>query len=202
MIRLPPSSTRTDTRFPYTTLFRSGPLGPLPPAARCGRPLHDHARRRRARRWRRPDIADAAARDRLPDGRTVRRRARAQLRARESAAARAPRRSLVPRHLRLSAAVTLSDDQLSRYARHIVLKEIGGAGQTRLLASTVALVGAGGIGSPAIQYLAGAGVGTLIVIDDDSVDLSNLQRQTLYATADQGTPKTADRKSTRLNSSH
>src|SRR3546814_12700354 len=104
---------------------------------------------------------------------------------RESAAARAPRRSLVPRHLRLSAAVTLSDDQLSRYARHIVLKEIGGAGQTRLLASTVALVGAGGIGSPAIQYLAGAGVGTLIVIDDDSVDLSNLQRQTLYATADQ-----------------
>jgi molybdopterin/thiamine biosynthesis adenylyltransferase len=87
--------------------------------------------------------------------------------------------------------VTLTDVQLSRYARHIVLKEIGGAGQARLLAATVALVGAGGIGSPAIQYLAAAGVGTLILVDDDTVDLSNLQRQTLYATADQGTPKTA-----------
>ncbi len=87
--------------------------------------------------------------------------------------------------------MTISDDQLARYARHIVLKEIGGAGQMRLLSATVALIGAGGIGSPAIQYLAGAGVGTLIVIDDDVVDLSNLQRQTLYATADQGTPKTA-----------
>ncbi len=86
--------------------------------------------------------------------------------------------------------MTLTDAQLSRYARHIVLKEIGGAGQARLLSATVALVGAGGIGSPAIQYLAAAGVGTLILIDDDTVDLSNLQRQTLYATADQDIPKT------------
>ena len=85
--------------------------------------------------------------------------------------------------------MTLTDAQLSRYARHIVLKEIGGAGQARLLSAKVALLGAGGIGSPAIQYLAAAGVGTLILIDDDAVDLSNLQRQTLYATADQGTPK-------------
>ncbi|MCM8729945.1 HesA/MoeB/ThiF family protein [Hephaestia sp. GCM10023244] len=85
--------------------------------------------------------------------------------------------------------MTLRDDQLARYARHIILKEIGGAGQMRLHAASVALIGAGGIGSPAIQYLAGAGVGTLIVIDDDVVDLSNLQRQTLYATADQGIAK-------------
>lgn len=87
--------------------------------------------------------------------------------------------------------MTLTDAQLARYARHIVLKEIGGAGQSRLLSARVALVGAGGIGSPAIQYLAGAGVGTLILIDDDAVDLSNLQRQTLFGTADQGAPKTA-----------
>lgn len=83
----------------------------------------------------------------------------------------------------------LSDDQLSRYARHIILREVGGAGQARLLAATVAVIGAGGIGSPALQYLAGAGIGRLIVIDDDRVDLSNLQRQTLFGTADIGTPK-------------
>jgi adenylyltransferase/sulfurtransferase len=85
--------------------------------------------------------------------------------------------------------VTLSDAQLERYARHIVLREIGGAGQTRLLGATVAVIGAGGIGSPALQYLAAAGIGRLIVIDDDRVDLSNLQRQTLFATADIGAPK-------------
>ena len=83
----------------------------------------------------------------------------------------------------------LSDAELERYARHIVLKEIGGAGQAALAAARVVLVGAGGIGSPAIQYLAAAGVGTLSVIDDDRVDLSNLQRQTLFGTADIGTPK-------------
>ncbi|MDX3910059.1 MAG: HesA/MoeB/ThiF family protein [Sphingobium sp.] len=83
----------------------------------------------------------------------------------------------------------LTDAQLNRYARHIVLKEIGGAGQARLLSAHVALVGAGGIGSPAIQYLAAAGVGTLRVIDDDAVALSNLQRQVLYGTADIGAPK-------------
>jgi molybdopterin-synthase adenylyltransferase len=85
--------------------------------------------------------------------------------------------------------VTLSDDQLDRYARHIVLKEIGGEGQRRLLDSTVAIVGAGGIGSPAIQYLAAAGVGTLRVIDDDKVSLDNLQRQVLFGAGDVDRPK-------------
>lgn len=85
--------------------------------------------------------------------------------------------------------MTLSDDQLDRYARHIVLKEVGGAGQRRLLDSHVAVVGAGGLGSPAIQYLAAAGVGRLTLIDDDVVSLSNLQRQTLFATADMGRRK-------------
>lgn len=85
--------------------------------------------------------------------------------------------------------MSLSDTQLERYARHIVLKEIGGEGQLRLLASHVAVVGAGGIGSPVIQYLAAAGVGRLTVIDDDVVDLSNLQRQTLFGTADEGASK-------------
>lgn len=83
----------------------------------------------------------------------------------------------------------LTDPQLDRYARHIILKEIGGAGQQRLLAATVAVIGAGGIGSPALQYLAAAGIGRLLVIDDDVVDLSNLQRQTLFATADIGRSK-------------
>lgn len=85
--------------------------------------------------------------------------------------------------------MSLTDPQLDRYARHIILKEIGGAGQQALLAATVAVIGAGGIGSPAIQYLAAAGVGHLRVIDDDVVDLSNLQRQTLFGTADIGRPK-------------
>lgn len=85
--------------------------------------------------------------------------------------------------------MTLTDSQLERYARHIILKEIGGEGQHRLLSSHVMLVGAGGIGSPAIQYLAAAGVGRLTVIDDDVVDLSNLQRQTLFGTNDVGAGK-------------
>ncbi|MPT49127.1 MAG: HesA/MoeB/ThiF family protein [Sphingobium sp.] len=84
---------------------------------------------------------------------------------------------------------TLSDDQLDRYARHIVLKEIGGMGQRRLLGGHVTIIGAGGIGSPALQYLAGAGVGSLRIIDDDVVELSNLQRQTLFGTDDIGAPK-------------
>ncbi|EQB07867.1 thiamine biosynthesis protein ThiF [Sphingobium quisquiliarum P25] len=83
----------------------------------------------------------------------------------------------------------LSDEQLERYARHIVLKEIGGAGQARLLSADVAVIGAGGIGSPAILYLAAAGAGTIRVIDDDHVALSNLQRQVLFGTADIGAPK-------------
>jgi molybdopterin-synthase adenylyltransferase len=83
----------------------------------------------------------------------------------------------------------MRDDQLDRYARHIILAEIGGVGQARLLDAHVTVIGAGGIGCPVIQYLAGAGVGTIRVIDDDVVDLSNLQRQTLFGTDDIGSPK-------------
>ena len=85
----------------------------------------------------------------------------------------------------------ISDDQLERYARHIILKEVGGAGQQRLLGARVLVVGAGGLGSPAILYLAAAGVGTIGVVDDDMVSLSNLQRQIAHATARIGTAKTA-----------
>lgn len=85
--------------------------------------------------------------------------------------------------------MSLTDGQLERYARHIVLKEIGGAGQARLLSAHVAVVGAGGIGCPAIAFLAAAGVGTIRVIDPDSVSLSNLQRQILFGTDDVGRPK-------------
>ena len=86
--------------------------------------------------------------------------------------------------------MTLSDDQLERYARHIVLKEIGGAGQQKLLKSKVLVVGAGGLGSPVLLYLAAAGVGTLGIVDDDRVALSNLQRQITYGLKDVGTMKT------------
>jgi len=85
--------------------------------------------------------------------------------------------------------MSLTDDQLERYARHIVLKEVGGEGQKKLLDATIAIVGAGGIGSPLIQYLAAAGIGRLRIIDDDVVALSNLQRQTLFGTADIGQSK-------------
>ena len=85
--------------------------------------------------------------------------------------------------------MTLNDQQLDRYARHIVLRDIGGAGQSKLLSSHVLLIGAGGIGCPAIQYLAAAGVGTISVVDDDVVALSNLQRQILYSDHDIGTAK-------------
>lgn len=87
--------------------------------------------------------------------------------------------------------MSLSDEELERYARHLVLREVGGAGQARLKAARVLLIGAGGIGSPAIQYIAAAGVGWLGVIDDDAVSLSNLQRQTLYRTQDVGQDKVA-----------
>jgi adenylyltransferase/sulfurtransferase len=97
--------------------------------------------------------------------------------------------------------VSLSDSQLDRYARHIVLKEIGGEGQRRLLASTVTVIGAGGIGSPVIQYLAAAGVGRLRLVDDDAVSLDNLQRQILFGTSDVGRPKieVAQEAAARLN---
>jgi adenylyltransferase/sulfurtransferase len=85
--------------------------------------------------------------------------------------------------------VSLTDDQLDRYARHLVLKEIGGEGQRKLLAAHAVIVGAGGLGSPVIQYLAAAGFGRLTIIDDDRVSLSNLQRQTLFATRDVGAVK-------------
>lgn len=83
----------------------------------------------------------------------------------------------------------LSDTQIDRYARHIILKEIGGEGQKRLLDATIAIIGVGGIGCPAVEALAAAGVGRLRLIDDDMVALSNLQRQTLFGTADVGRPK-------------
>lgn len=83
----------------------------------------------------------------------------------------------------------LSDDEIRRYARHIVLPELGGVGQRRLRAGRVLVVGAGGLGSPLLLYLAAAGVGMLGVVDDDRVDASNLQRQILFADADAGRPK-------------
>ncbi|MGV3456260.1 HesA/MoeB/ThiF family protein [Sphingomonas sp.] len=85
--------------------------------------------------------------------------------------------------------MSFSDAELERYARHIVLPEIGGVGQAALKAARVLVVGAGGIGSPALQYLAAAGVGQITVVDDDRVDLSNLQRQTIFGTADAGRSK-------------
>ena len=83
----------------------------------------------------------------------------------------------------------LDPQELQRYARHIMLAEVGGGGQQKLKAARVLLVGAGGIGAPAALYLAAAGVGTLGLVDDDVVSLSNLQRQVLYGTADIGAAK-------------
>jgi molybdopterin/thiamine biosynthesis adenylyltransferase len=83
----------------------------------------------------------------------------------------------------------MTPDRLDRFARHIVLPEVGGAGQAKLVQSHVVLVGMGGIGSPALQYLAGAGIGRLTLIDDDVVEASNLQRQTIFSTSDIGRPK-------------
>lgn len=82
-----------------------------------------------------------------------------------------------------------SDDQIDRYARHLVLPEIGEEGQEKLLGASVLVIGAGGLGSPLLLYLAAAGVGHLGIIDDDAVDLSNLQRQVLHDTANIGLPK-------------
>jgi len=85
----------------------------------------------------------------------------------------------------------LSPLEIERYARHIVLREVGGPGQQKLKAARVLVVGAGGLGAPAIQYLAAAGVGTLGLVDDDTVSLSNLQRQVIHDTDAVGRPKVA-----------
>jgi molybdopterin-synthase adenylyltransferase len=85
----------------------------------------------------------------------------------------------------------LSAAEIARYRRHLVLPEIGGAGQQRLKAAHVAVLGAGGLGAPVIATLAAAGVGQMTIIDDDQVDLSNLQRQFIHRTQDQGLGKTA-----------
>ena len=85
--------------------------------------------------------------------------------------------------------MTFSDDEIERYARHLVLAEVGGPGQQRLKSARVGLIGLGGVGAPAALYLAAAGVGALRLIDDDTVALSNLQRQIAFDSADLGRPK-------------
>ena len=83
----------------------------------------------------------------------------------------------------------LNDEQIERYSRHILLQDVGGAGQQKILNAKVLIIGAGGLGAPAALYLAAAGVGTLGIIDGDRVDLSNLQRQVIHFTPDVGRPK-------------
>jgi molybdopterin-synthase adenylyltransferase len=83
----------------------------------------------------------------------------------------------------------LGADEIERYARHLVLREVGGPGQAALKRARILVIGAGGLGAPALLYLAAAGVGTLGVMDDDAVSLSNLQRQVIHATGDVGRPK-------------
>lgn len=83
----------------------------------------------------------------------------------------------------------LTSEELERYARHIVMREVGGPGQAALKAARVLVIGAGGLGAPSLMYLAAAGVGTLGVVDDDTVSLSNLQRQIIHATPDVGRSK-------------
>ncbi|MBT3916555.1 MAG: molybdopterin-synthase adenylyltransferase MoeB [Rhodospirillaceae bacterium] len=90
--------------------------------------------------------------------------------------------------------MSLTDEQVERYARHILLPEIGGAGQAKIRRAKVLVVGAGGLGTPVLQYLAAAGVGTLGIVDDDVVDLSNLQRQVIHATTRLGQAKVASAK--------
>jgi molybdopterin-synthase adenylyltransferase len=85
--------------------------------------------------------------------------------------------------------MSLLPEEVERYARHLVLRDVGGPGQAKLKAARVLVVGAGGLGTPLLQYLAAAGIGTIGIVDDDAVSLSNLQRQVIHATADVGRPK-------------
>lgn len=92
--------------------------------------------------------------------------------------------------------MAFTDEQLERYSRHIILKEVGAKGQKKLLNAKVLIIGAGGLGAPAALYLAAAGVGTIGIVDADEVDLSNLQRQVIHTTADIGKPKVESAKET------
>lgn len=92
--------------------------------------------------------------------------------------------------------MAFSNEQLERYSRHIILKEVGVKGQKRLLESKVLIIGAGGLGAPAALYLAAAGVGTIGIADADEVDLSNLQRQVIHTTGDVGKAKVQSAKET------
>ncbi|PSC04037.1 adenylyltransferase [Alsobacter soli] len=85
--------------------------------------------------------------------------------------------------------MSLAGEELERYARHVVLREVGGPGQAKIRAARVLVIGAGGLGAPVIQYLAAAGVGVIGIVDDDVVSLSNLQRQVIHGTPDLGRPK-------------
>ena len=87
-----------------------------------------------------------------------------------------------------------TDDQIERYSRHIILPEVGGSGQQKMLESKILLLGAGGLGSPAAYYLAAAGIGNLGIVDFDRVDLSNLQRQIIHSTERIGMLKTESAK--------
>ncbi|MDR7036932.1 adenylyltransferase/sulfurtransferase [Methylobacterium sp. BE186] len=89
----------------------------------------------------------------------------------------------------MALAMALSADEIERYARHLVLREVGGPGQAKLKAARILVIGAGGLGAPLIQYLAAAGIGTIGIVDDDAVSLSNLQRQVIHGTPDIGRPK-------------
>ncbi len=96
---------------------------------------------------------------------------------------------------------SLNSDEIERYKRHLVLRDVGGQGQQKLKAAKVLVIGAGGLGSPVVMYLAAAGIGTIGIVDDDAVSLSNLQRQILHDTNDVNIPKVDSAKATvaRLN---
>ena len=90
----------------------------------------------------------------------------------------------------------LDNDEIRRYSRHVILPEVGMAGQKKICSASVLCIGAGGLGSPIAMYLAAAGIGKLGIVDFDTVDLSNLQRQLLHGTADVGRPKTQSARET------